>query len=160
MIAKGYFACGCFWGTQYYFSKIDGVLDTTVGYMGGTVDSPSYSEVKKGKSGHLETTEVDYNPEVVSYEKLVRDFFEIHDFSQTDGQGPDIGSQYLSAVFVKSPEERTIVEGTIKLLGEKGYSVATQIRDAGVFWKGEDYHQDYYEQNGASPHCHAHRAIF
>jgi methionine-S-sulfoxide reductase len=160
MLATAYFACGCFWGAQYYFAKFEGISHTAVGYMGGHIDSPTYAQVKKGDTGHFETTEVAYDPAVVSYQELVRYFFEIHDFSQTDGQGPDIGSQYLSAIFVQTPDEQVIVADTIKILRDKGYTVATQVKGAGVFWKGEDYHQDYYEHKGTSPYCHSHRKIF
>jgi methionine-S-sulfoxide reductase len=99
--SKAYFASGCFWGTEYYFMKAEGVLATAVGFMGGTVDYPSYQQVKTGITGHLECVEVTYDAEQTTYAHLVQLFFETHDFTQTDGQGPDIGSQYLSAIFYR-----------------------------------------------------------
>ena len=98
-MAKAYFSAGCFWGVEYYFKRLKGVTKTVVGFMGGEIDYPSYKQVKTGLTGHLETIEVEYDPEMVSYEALVRYFFEIHDFEQADGQGVDIGTQYLSAIW-------------------------------------------------------------
>jgi methionine-S-sulfoxide reductase len=155
-----YLACGCFWGAQYYFSHFDGVISTRVGYMGGWLDNPTYPQVKKGDTGHLETTEVVYDADLVTYEALIRFFFEIHDFEQDDGQGPDIGSQYLSAVFTSSKEEQVTVEKLISLLKTKGYRVATQIRPTATFWPAEDYHQDYYDNKESQPYCHAYHNIF
>ena len=157
---KAYFACGCFWGAQYYFDKLQGVKSTTVGYMGGKLDNPKYTDVKKGTTGHLETTEVVYDPSVLTYESLVKYFFEIHDFSQEDGQGVDIGSQYLSAIFVSNDEEREICNKVIKILQDKNFKVATTILSVQTFWKAEDYHQSYLENRHESPECHAHRKIF
>lgn len=157
---KAYFACGCFWGAQYYFNKCKGVVSTVVGYMGGTVDSPSYQQVKKGDTGHLETTEVTYNPEEISYEDLVKYFFEIHDFTQKDGQGPDIGSQYLSGVFYNDESEKATIEKVIGILKEKGQDVATKVLPPAKFFPAEDYHQMYYEHKGTTPYCHVHRKIF
>ena len=99
MMAKAYFSAGCFWGVEYYFKRLNGVTKTVVGFMGGDQENPSYKQVKMGTTGHLETIEVEYDPEQVSYEALVRYFFEIHNFEQADGQGIDIGSQYLSAIW-------------------------------------------------------------
>ena len=96
---KAYFSAGCFWGVEYYFKRLKGVAKTVVGFMGGDMENPSYKQVKTGTTGHLETIEVEYNPEMVTYEALVRYFFEIHNFEQVDGQGIDIGTQYLSAIW-------------------------------------------------------------
>lgn len=160
LFQKAYFACGCFWGAEYYFMKQTGVEYTTVGYMGGLQNNPTYKEVCTQNTGHLETTEVTYNPQIISYDKLVKLFFEIHDFSQTNGQGPDIGSQYLSVAFYNNEEEKKIIEYNISLLREKGYDVATEIKSVSIFWKAEDYHQQYYEKNGKTPYCHQWRKIF
>ena len=157
---KAYFACGCFWGAQYYFDKCKGVKSTVVGYMGGSLDSPTYEQVKKGTTGHLETTEVTYNPDEISYEDLVKYFFEIHDFTQKDGQGPDIGSQYLSGVFVADDGEREVVEKVIGILKGKGHDVATKVLPPAKFFPAEDYHQEYYSHKGTSPYCHVHKKIF
>ena len=107
---KAYFASGCFWGTEYYFMKAQGVEHTNVGFMGGHVDNPSYEQVCEKNTGHLETAEVIYNPSKTTYENLVRLFFETHDFTQNNGQGPDIGPQYLSCIFYTSPEEKAIAK--------------------------------------------------
>lgn len=157
---KAYFACGCFWGAEFYLNRAEGVKSTTVGYMGGTTANPTYEEVCTGTTGHLEVTEVEYDPNMTSYEKLVKLFFEIHDFTQTNGQGPDIGEQYLSAVFVENAEERKIVENLVADLTAKGYKVATTIRDMATFWPAEGYHQDYYDRKGSRPYCHARKQIF
>jgi peptide methionine sulfoxide reductase msrA/msrB len=160
MTSRAYFACGCFWGAQHYFSTFDGVVSTRVGYMGGWVDNPTYPQVKKGDTGHLETTEVTYDSDVTNYEKLVRFFFEIHDFSQEDGQGPDIGSQYLSVIFAEDEHERETAEATIAILEERGLHVATRILPPSTFWKAEDYHQDYYQHSTSSPYCHSYHKLF
>lgn len=157
---KAYFASGCFWGTQYYFAKAAGVISTTVGFMGGNVDSPSYQQVKTGTTGHLEVIEVVYDPAQTDYEALVRLFFETHDFTQTDGQGPDIGSQYLSAIFYLDGKQKEVAEKYSGILTEKGFEVATSIRKAETFWPAEDYHQHYYDKNGSTPYCHIYRKIF
>ena len=152
--AKAYFAGGCFWGVEYYFEKVPGVLDASSGYMGGKTVSPSYEEVGSHRTGHAETVAVTYDPSQVSYEKLAKLFFEIHDPTQVDRQGPDVGSQYRSAVFVNSDRERRIVEELIAQLEKKGLKVATEIHKAGTFWKAEEYHQDYYQRTGKKPYCH------
>ncbi len=155
-----YFAGGCFWGTEYLFAKAPGVLSTTVGYMGGYTENPTYKEVCAGNTGHYETNEIKYDTTQTSYENMVKLFFEIHDFTQTNGQGPDIGEQYLSVIFYQNEWQRAIAEKCIKMLTEKGYKVATLLRPAPVFWEAEDYHQDYYEHKGTTPYCHAYRKIF
>lgn len=149
-----YFAGGCFWGVEYYFSQTKGVSKALSGFMGGHLQNPSYEDVCYTNTGHLEVVEVAYNPKEVSYEELAKLFFEIHDPTQTNGQGPDIGSQYLSAVFVSNEEERKIVEELISKLEQKGYHVATQIRQKATFYPAEDYHQNYYFKTGKMPYCH------
>lgn len=159
-LKKAYFASGCFWGTEYYFMRAKGVVATAVGFMGGHVEHPTYQQVCQKNTGHLETTEVVYDPKETSYENLVKLFFETHDFTQTNGQGPDIGPQYLSCIFYSSPEEKQIAEKYIRILTDKGYKVATQLRPVSTFWKAEDYHQQYYEHKGTTPYCHVYRKIF
>jgi peptide methionine sulfoxide reductase msrA/msrB len=149
-----WFAGGCFWGMEYLFRKVPGVLNTRVGYMGGHKEHPSYEEVCSGTTGHLETLEVVFDPAMISYEELAMIFFEIHDPTQADGQGPDIGEQYLSAVFCRNETQKKIVEKLISILRSKGLEVVTQIRDAAPFWPAEEYHQDYYNKTGGSPYCH------
>ncbi|MCD7971339.1 MAG: bifunctional methionine sulfoxide reductase B/A protein [Candidatus Azobacteroides sp.] len=157
---KAYFASGCFWGTEYYFMKAKGVKSTAVGYMGGHVDNPTYEQVSGKKTGHLETTQVVYDPKQTTYENLVKLFFETHDFTQTNGQGPDIGPQYLSCIFYSSAQEKEIAEKYIKILTDKGYKVATMLKPATTFWKAEDYHQQYYQHKGSTPYCHTYTKIF
>lgn len=154
VIQKAYFAGGCFWGVEYYLEKQEGVVSVVSGYMGGTLKNPTYADVSSGRSGHLEVVEVSYDPSKVNYETLARLFFEIHDPEQTNGQGPDIGSQYLSALFVNDEKERQIAQKLIKTLEEKGYKIATKILPKETFYKAEDYHQDYYEHKGSKPYCH------
>ena len=154
-LKHAYFAGGCFWGVEYHLESIKGVKDAISGFMGGTLKDPGYYDVVRKNTGHLETVEVIYDPKVVSYETLAKAFFEIHDPTQKDGQGPDIGSQYLSAVFVKNDEERETVEKLIKILEDKGLKIATKVIDGETFYKAEDYHQDHYEKKGTKPYCHA-----
>ena len=154
-LAKAYFAGGCFWGVEYHLESIKGVKDAVSGFMGGHLKNPSYYDVIRKKTGHLETVEVSYDPTVVSYETLAKAFFEIHDPTQTNGQGPDIGSQYLSAIFVQNDKEKRTVEKLIKILESKGLKVATKIIEAHQFYKAEDYHQDHYKKKGTKPYCHA-----
>ena len=159
-MSTAHFSAGCFWGVEYYFKRLKGVVHTTVGFMGGALENPSYKEVKTGTTGHLETIEVEYEPQVIPYEALVRYFFEIHDFEQTDGQGIDIGSQYLSAIWIANQQEQHIALKVIDELTRMGYKVATQIRPAKTFYPAEDYHQDYLDQRQESPECHVYRPIF
>lgn len=155
-----YFASGCFWGTEYFFTKAPGVKETTVGYMGGHVDNPTYEQVSQKNTGHLEITEVVYDPLVTTYEEMVKLFFETHDFTQTNGQGPDIGPQYLSCIFYSNATEKVIAERYIDLLTAKGYRVATMLKPASTFWLAESYHQDYYAYKGTLPYCHKYTKIF
>ena len=154
VLKKAYFAGGCFWGVEYYLEKIDGVKEVTSGFMGGHLKDPGYYDVVRKDTGHLETVEVVYDPTQVSYETLAKTFFEIHDPTQADGQGPDIGSQYLSAVFVSDQEERKTIEKLIKILESKGLKIATKVLSKAPFYSAEAYHQDYYERKGSTPYCH------
>jgi peptide methionine sulfoxide reductase msrA/msrB len=152
--AVAYFAGGCFWGVEHFLEKLDGVHGVESGYMGGHVDDPSYDQVSAEHTGHVETVRVRYDPSRVGYEALARRFFEIHDPTQADGQGPDLGPQYLSVVFYGSADEKATGEKLIALLAERGYDVATTLRPASEFWPAEDYHQDYYATTGKRPYCH------
>ena len=153
-VKKAYFAGGCFWGVEYYLEKIDGVKEVTSGFMGGHLKNPGYYDVIRKDTGHLETVEVVYDPSKVSYETLAKTFFEIHDPTQEDGQGPDIGSQYLSAIFVSNKEESEMIERLIKILERKGFKIATKVLPKAPFYSAEAYHQDYYERKGSKPYCH------
>lgn len=152
--SNAYFAGGCFWGVEYYMEQLDGVIDVKSGFMGGFVENPSYNDVIWGKTGHYETVEVIYNPKKIDFETLTKFFFEIHDPTQTNGQGPDIGEQYLSVVFYNNDQEKIITEKLISILENKGYKVATMLKKVSIFYIAEDYHQDYYKNNGKLPYCH------
>ncbi|MEO0137329.1 MAG: peptide-methionine (S)-S-oxide reductase MsrA [candidate division WOR-3 bacterium] len=157
---KAYFAGGCFWGVEYFFDKKEGVISAVSGYMGGSLENPTYQEVKTGTTGHYETVEVTYDPEKVSYEELAKLFFEIHDPTQPDGQGPDIGEQYKSVIFYNDEEEKQIAEKLIGILRSKGYKVVTKVLPVTKFYPAEDYHQDYYARKGTKPTCHFYKKRF
>lgn len=154
------FAAGCFWGVEHLMQKAPGVISVTSGYTGGHLENPDYQSVCSGNTGHLEAVEVQFDPARTSFEQLARLFFEIHDFGQANGQGPDIGEQYLSAVFIKDDDQRQTAEKLIAQLKNMGYQVATQIRNAARFWPAETYHQDYYQKSGKTPYCHIRKKIF
>ncbi len=151
---KAYFAGGCFWGVEYFFQKEKGVLSTRVGYMGGHLKNPTYDDVCEGNTGHAETMEVVFDPAQTNYETLARLFFEIHDPTQVNRQGPDIGQQYRSEIFYVNEEQKQIAEKLIQILRDKGYKVATRVTKADTFWEAENYHQSYYQKNGHHPYCH------
>ncbi len=157
---KAVFAGGCFWGVEYHLEKVDGVKAVRSGYTGGAKSNPTYKEVSSGRTGHAEAVEVEYDPSVVSYEKLAKLFFEIHDPTQLDRQGPDIGPQYRSAVFYADDEQKKVAEKLIAQLKDKGYDVVTQLEPASTFYPAEDYHQDYYEKTGHQPYCHIYKKRF
>ena len=159
-LSYAYFAGGCFWGVEYYLEKLDGVKSVSSGFMGGHVKNPGYYEVVSGKTGHLEAVEVIYDKSQISYEKIARTFFEIHDPTQTNGQGPDIGSQYLSAVFVNDENERNTVKKLIALLDENGFDIATKILDKQAYYKADEGHQNYYNKKGTRPYCHGYKKRF
>jgi peptide methionine sulfoxide reductase msrA/msrB len=148
-------AGGCFWCLEAVYDGMQGVLSVESGYMGGHVDAPSYEQVSSQTSGHLETVEVRFDPARISYEAVAKRFFEIHDPTQADGQGPDIGPEYRSAVFFTSPEQKQTTEALIDTLKARGYAVVTEVRPAARFWRAEDYHQDYYANTGKTPYCHS-----
>ena len=151
--ATAYFAGGCFWGVEDAFEKVDGVQDAVSGYMGGSTANPSYDAVSTGKTGHAETVRVQYDPSKVSYETLARLFFELHDPTQKNRQGPDVGTQYRSAIFTTDAAQRETIERLVALLKNKGWNVATEVADAGTFYPAEDYHQDYTRRTGRGA-CH------
>ena len=157
---KAILASGCFWGTEYFLQRIEGVISTTVGYTGGHVENPTYEQVCTKRTGHFEATEVVFDPSVTDYETVLRMFFETHDPTQRNGQGPDIGPQYRSAVFYLNEEQKATAEMLIGLLRAKGYDVATEVLPAAVFYPAENYHQDYYNHKGSTPYCHGYRSLF
>lgn len=152
---RAYFAGGCFWGVEYYFNRVKGVQSATSGYIGGVTQSPTYEDVCSGKTGHAEAVEVVFDPSEVSYLELAKLFFEIHDPTHIDRQGPDVGTQYRSEVFYTSPQQKATAERLIKMLKQKGLEVATKVTPATKFWKAEDYHQEYYKYRGGTPYCHS-----
>lgn len=149
-----YFAGGCFWGVEYYLEQAPGVLSVESGYMGGSIESPSYRQVSSHRSGHAETVQVVYDPSKTDYEEVAKLFFEIHDPTQVNRQGPDVGNQYRSEVFYRTVEQKEIAEKLVSILEKKGMDIATLITPARTFWEAEDYHQDYYSRNGGTPYCH------
>lgn len=151
---KAIFAGGCFWGVEYYMQKAKGVLLTEVGYIGGHTKNPTYKEVCSHTTGYAEAVEITYDPSKTSFEEITRLFFEIHDPTQVGRQGPDVGDQYRSEIFYLDNDQKATAEKLINILKEKGYKIVTRLEKAGVFYKAEDYHQHYYENNGESPYCH------
>ena len=146
---KATFAAGCFWGVETDFRKVKGVVDAQVGYTGGDVENPTYKQVCSAATGHAEAVELDFDPKLVSYEDLLGMFFTMHDPSQVDRQGPDVGSQYRSAVFYHDEEQKKAAEAKVAQLS-KDRSIATQIVPAVRFWRAEEYHQQYHAKNGGS----------
>lgn len=148
------FAAGCFWGVQHYLQKHPGVLRTFVGYTGGNDPYPTYEQVRSHQSHHLEAVLVEYDPTQVDFESLCKLFFEIHDPGQTDGQGPDLGAQYLSGVFFTSDEQQQTTQSLAQILQTKGFEVHSRVEKLRDFWIAEEYHQHYYDNTGGSPYCH------
>ncbi|MDZ7316545.1 MAG: bifunctional methionine sulfoxide reductase B/A protein [candidate division KSB1 bacterium] len=154
------FAGGCFWGVEYHFEKAKGVTAAVSGYTGGHVKNPTYQQVCSGTTGHVEAVRVTYDPDQTDYETLAKLFFEIHDPTQLDRQGPDIGEQYRSVIFYQTEEEKKIAEKLVGILKQKGYRVVTRIEPLGDFWEAEAYHQDYYARKGTLPYCHVYTKRF
>jgi len=159
-VEKAIFAGGCFWGMEYQFQKVDGVESVISGYIGGKTENPTYKEVCNTNSGHAEAIEVTYDASKVSYEELTRLFFEIHDPTQLNYQGPDVGEQYRSEIFYIDESQKEIGENLIKILMDKGYDVVTGLTKATTFYNAEDYHQDYYSKTGGNPYCHIYTKRF
>lgn len=158
---RALFASGCFWGTEYYLQKAKGVIETNVGYAGGHLAEPSYRQVCSGTTGHAETVEVIYDPEQTDFETLAKLFFETHDPTQVNRQGPDIGTQYRSAIFYLSEEQKKIAEKLVAELESKGYKIATEISGEARFYEEkESYHHDYYDSRGGTPYCHKYTERF
>ena len=153
---KATFAAGCFWGVESTFRQVSGVIDTQVGYTGGRTADPSYKDVCTDTTGHAEAIEIIFDPAKVSYQTLVELFFKMHDPTQVNRQGPDVGTQYRSAIFYHSPEQKVAAEAAKAALEKSGKykkPIATQILPAGPFYRAEEYHQRYFEKNGG-PACH------
>lgn len=157
---RAIFAGGCFWGVEHLFKEKEGVIDTRVGYTGGRTKNPTYDQVCMGFTGHAEAVEVIYNTEKTSYEELTRLFFEIHDFTQKNRQGPDIGKQYRSAIFYTDEDQKKTAEKIVNELESKDFNVETKVEEASTFYVAEEYHQDYYKKTGKQPYCHYKREVF
>lgn len=151
---RAIFAGGCFWGVEHLLKKIPGVVCVTSGYTGGTMVNPTYQDVCEGKTGHAEAVEVVFDPRKTDYEAVSRVFFEIHDPSQKNRQGPDIGNQYRSAVFYLMESQKKIILKLKQILQQQGIVIETQIMPAGPFYPAEAYHQNYYEVQRKEPYCH------
>lgn len=148
---KATFAAGCFWGVEAAFREVEGVVSTSVGYTGGTTEDPTYEEVCSDRTGHAEAVEVIYDPEVVSYEELIDVFWSIHDPTTKNRQGPDVGSQYRSAIFYHNPEQRAAALARVGKLQRSGLydgEIVTEIVPASEFYRAEEYHQRYFEKHG------------
>jgi peptide methionine sulfoxide reductase msrA/msrB len=157
---RAIFAGGCFWGVEYFMQQKPGVISVVSGYIGGHKDYPTYKEVCTGTTGHAEAVEIVFDPSRVTYEELARLFFEIHDPTHVNRQGPDIGNQYRSEIFYVNDDQKKITEDLIRILKSKGFKVATKVTKATTFWPAEDYHQDYYEHKGSLPYCHGYTKRF
>jgi len=148
---KATFAAGCFWGVEEAFYDEPGVISTRAGYTGGTLDHPTYQQVCSDTTGHAEAVEVTFDPSQISYAQLLKIFWQIHDPTQVDRQGPDVGRQYRSAIFYHTEEQRREAESSREQLDSSGRyhrSIATEVLPAGVFWEAEAYHQQYHRKNG------------
>lgn len=153
-LAKATFAAGCFWGVQFYFDQVPGVIESSVGYCGGSVANPTYEQVCTGQTGHAEAIELQYDPDLVTYETLLKHFFRLHDPTTLNRQGPDTGSQYRSAIFYHSDDQKILAEITIKNLASKFKSpIVTGIEPAKEFYLAEEYHQKYTQNTGKGI-CH------
>lgn len=153
---KATFGAGCFWGVEVQFQQLPGVLETAVGYEGGSVQNPTYRDVCTDRTGHAEVVEVHYDPSRLSYEALLAEFFSLHDPTQLNRQGPDWGAQYRSVVFYHSPAQKTAAEQYILALEQQkrfARPIVTQVVPAQTFWRAEEYHQKYLEKRGAVS-CH------
>ncbi|ADI38250.1 bifunctional methionine sulfoxide reductase B/A protein [Waddlia chondrophila] len=151
---KAIFAAGCFWGVEHLFKDLPGVIASTVGYTGGKVADPTYQEVCSDRTGHAEAIEVIYDKNITTFEKLTKFFFEIHDPTEQNRQGPDIGSQYRSEIFYLTDDQKKASEDLIKQLKNKGFDVATRVTPASLFYPAEKDHQHYYDKTGKAPYCH------
>jgi peptide-methionine (S)-S-oxide reductase len=149
------FGAGCFWGVEYVFRRVPGVTSVEVGYSGGVTPQPTYREVCSHTTGHAEVCRVAFDDDRVTFDQLLEVFWAMHDPTQVDRQGPDVGDQYRSVIFTTSPEQQAAAE-TSRDKAQERYSrpIATQILPAPEFYPAEDYHQGYYEKNGHTPYCH------
>ncbi|MFB6294972.1 MAG: peptide-methionine (S)-S-oxide reductase MsrA [Candidatus Nanohaloarchaea archaeon] len=158
MTATATFAGGCFWCIEAVFKEVDGVVDTTVGYAGGDVADSGYEEVCTGDTGHAEAVQIEYDPETVSYRELLDVFFTVHDPTTRDREGPDVGSQYRSAVFYHDEEQHAAVEEKITELEDDGLDAVTEVEPLDTFYEAAEKHQDYFEKHPEDAYCRMHIA--
>jgi peptide-methionine (S)-S-oxide reductase len=148
------FGAGCFWGVESFFREVPGVINAVSGYAGGHTQNPTYGEVCSDRTGHAEVVQVTFDPQKVPYDRLLDVFFENHDPTQLNRQGPDMGTQYRSAIFFHSPEQERAARAKKEVLaGRLKRPIVTSIEPATTFWRAEEYHQRYFEKNGL-PSCH------
>jgi peptide-methionine (S)-S-oxide reductase len=150
-MAKAAFGAGCFWGVESAFRQVKGVTDAAVGYMGGSLANPTYEDVCTDRTGHAEVVQVDYDPAVVSYEELLRAFFDLHDPTSLNRQGPDYGKQYRSVIFFYDADQQRAalkMKDDLDRSGRFPRKIVTQIAPAPEFWRAEEYHQRYFEKHG------------
>ncbi len=155
-MATALFGAGCFWGVEAAFRQVEGVQETAVGYAGGTVDHPTYRQVCSDRTGHVEVVQVTYDPATVGYDRLLDVFWHSHDPTQVNRQGPDVGSQYRSVIFVANEEQGTVAAASLERLrasGKHSRPIVTTIEPAPRFWPAEEYHQQYLEKRGLAQ-CH------
>lgn len=152
---KAILAGGCFWGVEHWLQQIPGVKSVVSGYIGGHTENPTYQDVCSHSSGHIEAVEVVFDPAQTDFETIARRFFEIHDPTQRNRQGPDIGEQYKSAVFYVNEEQKATTEKLLAELKTNGFDAVTDLIPATRFWPAENYHQDYYANKGSEPYCHS-----
>jgi peptide methionine sulfoxide reductase msrA/msrB len=153
-------AAGCFWGVEYYLKRLNGVLLAESGYCGGDTPNPYYKDICTGNTDYLEVVRIIFDTKIVTIDALLKYFFEIHDFEQQDGQGPDIGKQYKSAIFCYDDIQIKIANKIIETLSSYGYNVVTDIREVKPFYLAEDEHLDYYSKHMSIPYCHRYNKIF
>ena len=149
------FAAGCFWGVQFYFDEVPGVVETEVGYIGGNTQNPSYETVCTHTTGHAEATKIIFDPEKISYETLLRQFFRMHDPTQLNRQGPDVGDSYRSAIFYVDEDQKAAAQKILNELNKSQFSgkIVTTLEKAGEWWPAEDYHQKFTQKTGRGM-CH------
>ena len=150
---KATFGAGCFWGVEEAFRRLQGVKSTVVGYAGGNVANPTYKEVCTDKTGHAEVVQIEFDPSKITYDDLLSIFFQIHDPTTRNRQGPDVGSQYRSVIFYHSPDQErkaSAYKEQLELSGRYDHPIVTEILPAGPFYKAEEYHQKYHEKHGGS----------
>ncbi len=154
---KATFGAGCFWGVESAFRQVPGVVDAAVGYMGGKLENPGYRDVCTDRTGHAEVCQVTYDPAKASYEQLLDVFWSLHDPTLLNRQGPDVGTQYRSAVFFHTPEQEAAARASkarLEASGRYNRPIVTEITPAPTFWRAEEYHQRYFEKRGLAPACH------